>query len=740
MRGTIFVLLHLAVLIVTTKLLGMDSAFRSIAQQVPAVRFVASEAASGASRKAGRRDGRSITVYRDETGRKPCHVVSNLVVPFSEFMHHVKKDNVRSVHVDGDKVTFVVRKVDHVLPEHKAGTLLPDISNLERMIRNNDKLRLELERPVNSGTAEGDGEAARKQRKKLPFHLHLQLATVKPSDLALPYAELMARNVEFGAPEKVPYRFVNNVSIALLYAGVLASVISRLTVRGPNRIGGRSKNKKGRGPGVVFADVAGVDEAKEELEEIVEYLKLPERFTRLGARPPRGVLLVGPPGTGKTMLAKAVAGEADVPFISCSGSEFVELYVGLGASRVRELFAQAKKEAPSIVFIDEIDSVAKVRDGRARSVGNDEREQTLNQLLTEMDGFDSNTAVIVLAATNRADVLDPALRRPGRFDRIVAVEPPDRKGRVAVLNVHLEKQQMPLAEDVDVKQIATATSGFTGADLANLVNEAALLAARDEDCSAVARIHFEKAVERALAGVEKKRSALGRSEKAVVARHEVGHAILGAAVAKILPNRSVVQKISIIPRSGGALGFAYIPPAPGGEERQLLFVDELRAQLAILLGGRAAEEVAFEGRVSTGAMDDIRRATELAQNGIAEYGLSPTLGPLSLSTLTGTGSDGGFFGFPDQGRLAEQVHMEVQNMLQEALSVARTVIQRNMGLLQGLGGTLEEDESVEGDALQTWLEKVEAPEELQQFLQRASLLPDRPRVPVLPPPTPVIDL
>jgi len=466
----------------------------------------------------------------------------------------------------------------------------------------------------------------------------------------------------------------------------------------------------------MFADVAGVDEAKEELEEIVEFLKNPERYSRLGARPPRGVLLVGPPGTGKTLLAKAVAGEADVPFISCSASEFVELYVGMGASRVRDLFARAKKDAPSIVFIDEIDAVAKGRDGRLRSVGNDEREQTLNQLLTELDGFESNSTVIVLGATNRADVLDPALRRPGRFDRIVMVEPPDRQGREEILNVHVLKKQLPLATDVDINVIAAATAGFTGADLANLVNEAALLAGRASKLE-VGKEEFSRAVERSIAGIEKKRSTLHGSEKSVVARHEAGHAVVGTAVAKFIPGQSRVQKLSILPRTGGTLGFTYIPPA--AEDRYLFFVDELRGRLVTLLGGRAAEEVVYSGRVSTGALDDIKRATDVAYKAVAEYGLNSSIGPMSLATLSGGGLDESGGSFPwgkDQGQVVDMVQKEVRTLLQSALAVSLLVIRLNLAVLEGLGAQLEAEERLEGDDLENWLNMVEAPMELAAFI------------------------
>lgn len=527
---------------------------------------------------------------------------------------------------------------------------------------------------------------------------------------------------------------MNSALIALFYIAVLAGLLHRFPVSFSQHTAGQLRNRKSGGSGgskvseqgetITFADVAGVDEAKEELEEIVEFLRNPDRYIRLGARPPRGVLLVGLPGTGKTLLAKAVAGEAEVPFISCSASEFVELYVGMGASRVRDLFARAKKEAPSIIFIDEIDAVAKSRDGRFRIVSNDEREQTLNQLLTEMDGFDSNSAVIVLGATNRSDVLDPALRRPGRFDRVVTVEAPDRTGREAILKVHIAKKELPLAEDVDIGDIASMTTGFTGADLANLVNEAALLAGRQSK-QVVEKIDFIQAVERSIAGIEKKTAKLQGGEKAVVARHEAGHAVVGTAVANLLSGQPRVEKLSILPRSGGALGFTYIPPT--NEDRYLLFIDELRGRLVTLLGGRAAEEVIYSGRISTGALDDIRRATDLAYKAVAEYGLNETIGPVSLAALSGGGMDdaGSMPWGRDQGHLVELVQREVKTLLQSALEVALSVVRANPTALEGLGAQLQEKEKVEGEELQEWLKLVVAPAELTYFVRgkQGSLLP-----------------
>ncbi|KAL0304930.1 UNVERIFIED_CONTAM: ATP-dependent zinc metalloprotease FTSH 7, chloroplastic, partial [Sesamum calycinum] len=420
-------------------------------------------------------------------------------------------------------------------------------------------------------------------------------------------------------------------------------------------------------------------------------LRNPDRYLRLGARPPRGVLLVGLPGTGKTLLAKAVAGEADVPSSA----------------------------------VQQIDAVAKSRDGRFRIVSNDEREQTLNQLLTEMDGFDSNSAVIVLGATNRADVLDPALRRPGRFDRVVMVEAPDRSGREAILEVHASKKELPLGKDVDLGDIASMTTGFTGADLANLVNEAALLAGRKNKFE-VEKIDFIQAVERSIAGIEKKTAKLQGSEKAVVARHEAGHAVVGTAVANLLSGQPRVEKLSILPRSGGALGFTYTPPT--SEDRYLLFVDELRGRLVTLLGGRAAEEFIYSGRVSTGALDDIRRATDMAYKAVAEYGLNETIGPLSLATLSGGGMDesgGSSLWGREQGHLVDLVQKEVKSLLQSALDVALSVVRANPTVLEGLGAHLEEKEKVEGEELQEWLKLVVAPAELTFFIRgkQGSLLP-----------------
>ncbi|KAJ4725630.1 ATP-dependent zinc metalloprotease ftsh chloroplastic-like [Melia azedarach] len=625
-------------------------------------------------------------------GSEPRTPTTFVSVPYSEFLTKINSNQVAKVEVDGVHIMFKLKN---------------DGSNQESEVTSN-KFQ-ESESLLKSMTP----------TKRIVF------TTTRPTDIKTPYEKMLDNQVEFGSPDKRSGGFLNSALIALFYVAVLAGLLHRFPVSF-SQTAGQVGSRKSRGPGgakvseqgetITFADVAGVDEAKEELEEIVEFLRNPDRYIRLGARPPRGVLLVGLPGTGKTLLAKAVAGEAEVPFISCSASEFVELYVGMGASRVRDLFARAKKEAPSIIFIDEIDAVAKSRDGRFRIVSNDEREQTLNQLLTEMDGFDSNSAVIVLGATNRSDVLDPALRRPGRFDRVVMVETPDKIGREAILKVHVSRKELPLSKEVDLGDIASMTTGFTGADLANLVNEAALLAGRHNKV-VVEKIDFIQAVERSIAGIEKKTAKLKGSEKAVVARHEAGHAVVGTAVANLLPGQARVEKLSILPRTGGALGFTY---TPANEDRYLLFIDELCGRLVTLLGGRAAEEVVYSGRISTGALDDIRRATDLAYKAIAEYGLNRTIGPVSLATLSSGGIDesGGAVAWGrEQGQLVDLVQREVTLLLQSALEVALCVVRANPDVLEGLGACLEEKEKVEGEELQEWLRMVVAPKELSNFVR-----------------------
>ncbi|GAB4824502.1 ATP-dependent zinc metalloprotease FTSH 9, chloroplastic [Ancistrocladus abbreviatus] len=644
-------------------------------------------------------------------GSEPRPPTTFVSVPYSEFLSKINGNQVQKVEVDGVHIMF--RLKNEGFGNNGESEVVGRSSSSVSKFQDSDSSFLRSVAPT----------------KRIVY------TTTRPTDIKTPYEKMLENDVEFGSPDKRSGGFLNSALIAFFYVAALAGLLHRFPVSFSQHTAGQLRNRKSvtssgskvseQGETVTFADVAGVDEAKEELEEIVEFLRNPDRYIRLGARPPRGVLLVGLPGTGKTLLAKAVAGEAEVPFISCSASEFVELYVGMGASRVRDLFARAKKEAPSIIFIDEIDAVAKSRDGKFRIVSNDEREQTLNQLLTEMDGFDSNSAVIVLGATNRADVLDPALRRPGRFDRVVVVETPDRAGRQAILKVHASKKELPLGEDVNLTDIASMTTGFTGADLANLVNEAALLAGRQNKL-VVEKIDFIHAVERSIAGIEKKTAKLKGNEKAVVARHEAGHAVVGTAVANLLPGQPRVEKLSILPRSGGALGFTYTPPTT--EDRYLLFVDELRGRLVTLLGGRAAEEVVYAGRVSTGALDDIRRATDMAYKAVAEYGLNHTIGPVSLATLSGGGIDESGVVAPwgrDQGHLVDLVQREVKALLQSALDVALSVVRANPTVLEGLGAHLEEKEKVEGEELQELLKLVVAPAELTIFIggKQESLLP-----------------
>ena len=457
---------------------------------------------------------------------------------------------------------------------------------------------------------------------------------------------------------------------------------------------GKSRAKvyvEGEADKVTFADVAGVEESKTELVEIVDFLKSPQRFTQIGARIPKGVLLVGPPGTGKTLLAKAVAGEAGVPFFSISGSEFVELFVGVGSSRVRDLFEQAKKQAPCIIFIDELDAIGKSRASNGFYGGNDEREQTLNQLLTEMDGFAAgDRTVIVLAATNRPETLDPALLRPGRFDRQVLVDRPDLQGRLAILNIH--SKDVKLGPDVDLKVIATRTPGFAGADLANLVNEAALLAARNNR-QAVAQEDFAEAIERVVAGLEKKSRVLNEKEKKIVAYHEVGHAMVGS----VMPGSGRVEKISIVPRGMAALGYTLQLPT---EDRFLMSEAELQGEITTLLGGRSAEEVVF-GSITTGASNDLQRATDLAERMVTTYGMSKVLGPLAYQQ----GQQNTFLGGDTNPRrmvsaqTAEAIDQEVKGIVDRAHETALTLLRTNRDLLETIAIKLIETEVIEGESL-----------------------------------------
>ncbi|MDL2235087.1 ATP-dependent zinc metalloprotease FtsH, partial [Christensenellaceae bacterium OttesenSCG-928-L17] len=447
--------------------------------------------------------------------------------------------------------------------------------------------------------------------------------------------------------------------------------------------------------GVKFSDVAGQDEAKESLTEMVDFLHNPEKYNEIGAKQPKGALLVGPPGTGKTMLAKAVAGEAGVPFYSISGSEFVEMFVGVGASRVRDLFEQAKKNAPCIIFIDEIDAIGKSRDNQLGS--NDEREQTLNQLLAEMDGFDSEKSVIVLAATNRPEVLDKALLRPGRFDRRIIVEKPDLPGREAILKIHAAK--VKLGDDVNLHEIALATSGGTGADLANMVNEAALLAVK-EGRKHVEQKDLMEAVEVVIAGKEKKDRVMNPKEREMVSYHEVGHALVSA----LQKNSQPVQKITIVPRTMGSLGYTMNMPE---EERYLMTRSEILAQITTLLGGRAAEVIKF-GEVTTGASNDIERATKLARGMVTQYGMSDTFGPMGLESVQTQYLDGRMVSNCSE-QTGAVVDVEVQKILSTCQENAINLLTEHRRSLDKISGYLLEKENISGEEFMKLLAETAQP-------------------------------
>ena len=472
----------------------------------------------------------------------------------------------------------------------------------------------------------------------------------------------------------------------LFLAGFMFYMFSQFRTNGNQLMQfGKSKAKEmdEETPKVTFKDVAGADEAKEELEEIKEFLKSPEKFHNLGAKIPKGVLLIGPPGTGKTLLARAVAGESNVPFFSISGSDFVEMFVGVGASRVRDLFKKAKDSSPAIIFIDEIDAVGRMR-GAGVGGGNDEREQTLNQLLVEMDGFESNQGVILMAATNRPDVLDPALLRPGRFDRQVIVDRPDLEGRTQILKVH--SKDKPLAKNIDLKTIAKQTPGFTGADLANLLNESALLAAR-KDKKKISNVDIENSIDRVLAGPEKKSRLMSSEEKLIIAYHETGHALVGWA----LPNADPIHKVTIIPR-GKALGYTQALP---DSEKYLSSKAELKDRLAMLMGGRVAEELIFKDP-TTGASNDIEKATDIARRMVMEFGMSDKLGPM----VFGKGSNEVFLG-RDYGRqqdysdkVASSIDGEVKILLSDAHAVAGKILKKFRKQMDAMVEALIEQETI----------------------------------------------
>jgi cell division protease FtsH len=509
--------------------------------------------------------------------------------------------------------------------------------------------------------------------------------------------ELQKYNVRYtGQIESTFFRdLLSWVIPVLLFFGIWAYLGRRLAkgMGGPGGLMAIGKSKARvyveSDTGVTFADVAGVDEAKDELREVVDFLKDPERYGRLGGRMPKGVLLVGPPGTGKTLLAKAVAGEAKVSFFSISGSEFVEMFVGVGAARVRDLFEQARQKAPAIIFIDELDALGRARGAGPYAGGSSESEQTLNQLLVELDGFDSRTGLVLLGATNRPEILDPALLRAGRFDRQVLVDRPDKKGRIDILGVHMRNAK--LAHDVDAEKVAALTPGFTGADLANLVNEAALLATR-RGGDAVTMTDFNNAIERIIAGLEKRNRLLNPREREIVAYHEMGHAL----VALSLPGTDPVHKVSIIPRGIGALGYTIQRPT---EDRFLMTREELENKMAVLLGGRAAELVVY-GHYSTGAADDLRRVTDIARSMVTRYGMSPKLGSVAYERDTRSFLQGADLpSMPRERDFGEatgnEIDAEVKAIVQGALDRTVAVLREKRDVLERTARRLLEKETLD---------------------------------------------
>jgi cell division protease FtsH len=516
---------------------------------------------------------------------------------------------------------------------------------------------------------------------------HSRIRSTGPADTDW-FVELVDDNgVETTFQAEPSLRLMDIVSAGLPVVLIVVLFMRQLQMGGGRAMSfGKSKAKllNDRHKRITFEDVAGCDEAKGELDEIIQFLQEPRRFTRLGGRIPKGVLLMGPPGTGKTLLARAVAGEAGVPFFSISGSDFVEMFVGVGASRVRDLFEQGKKQAPCIIFVDEIDAVGRHR-GAGMGGGHDEREQTLNQLLVEMDGFESSEGVILMAATNRPDVLDPALLRPGRFDRRVVVSNPDVNGRLGILKVHTRRT--PLADDVQLEVVAKGTPGFSGADLENLVNEAALLAARRERDS-LGMHDFEEAKDKVSMGVARKSMVVPPRERRRTAFHEAGHAI----VARLLPEADTVHKVTIVPR-GRALGVTMMLPE---EDRLGATLRQLLTRLAVFMGGRAAELLAFD-EISTGASNDLRQATRIARAMVTEYGMSDVVGPMSIN------DEGEPFLGRDLGRRAtvsertsQLIDEEVKRLLNEADALARSILRQNMHILERLAELLLEQETVEG--------------------------------------------
>jgi cell division protease FtsH len=545
--------------------------------------------------------------------------------------------------------------------------------------------------------------------KKAPQNLQIECTRIPGLDTGPLVQDLEAQHVKFSGTIPAPSwwtEFLISWGPLLLLFGIYFVAMSRMQKGGGPLNIGRNRAKihdESSRFDTKFSDVAGVDEAKAELSEIIDFLKTPEKYQKLGGRIPKGVLLVGPPGTGKTLLARAVAGEADVPFFSISGSEFVEMFVGVGAARVRDLFEQAKQRAPCIIFIDELDAIGKSRASGPAYFSNDEREQTLNQLLVEMDGFDTSKAVIIMAATNTPEVLDPALLRPGRFDRQVVLDLPDLKEREAILKVHARK--VPIAPNMNLENVAASTPGMVGADLANIVNEAALNAAR-RGATQIEQQDFEQAVDRVTLGFEKKGRLISPEEKERVAYHELGHTLMALS----LPNADPVRRVSIIPRSIGALGHTLQLPT---KDKYLLTEPELETRIAVLLGGRGAEDVVYDGIVSTGASDDMERSSELARQMVTRYGMSKSMGNLT-------------YGIPHQSRFlkmpfasedrnysertSEQIDQAVRGIVDRIYERVRSTLTTRRRDLDRIAATLIQKETLEREELDKLLSQPEEPE------------------------------
>ncbi|MDR1893617.1 MAG: ATP-dependent zinc metalloprotease FtsH [Spirochaetales bacterium] len=593
----------------------------------------------------------------------------NRQISYDQFLSLTEKGLVRVVRVNDDRLELTLR--EDAAPAEVEGILSP------QGLRSTG----EPEQPQSGNTGNTVLYTGRLEDPGLPERLKEQGITF--------YRPLTRSSPLMG--------FFSSWILPIVIMYVLFLLFRNIGKRAGGALGGMMNVGKSRAKvydmekntGITFADVAGQDEAKETLQEMADFLHNPERYLSIGAKQPKGALLVGPPGTGKTLLAKAVAGEAKVPFFSLSGSEFVEMFVGVGASRVRDLFEQAAKNAPCIVFIDEIDAIGKSRDNQMGS--NDEREQTLNQLLSEMDGFDSSKGIVILAATNRPEILDKALLRPGRFDRRVIVERPDLPGRLAILQVHLVK--VKAQADINLKEIALATSGATGADLANMVNEAALRAVR-MNRSLVSQEDLMEAVELVIAGKEKKDRILSPKEKQMVAFHEVGHALAAALQKDAQP----IQKITIVPRTMGSLGYTMNMPE---EERYLMTRSEMLSQITTLLAGMAAEETEF-GEISTGASNDIERATKLARSMVTQYGMSEAIGPVGLESLQNQYLDGRFV-FKGSDHSASLADQEVREIIGSCHTHALNLLKNNKPKLKEIAGFLIDKETINGVQFMTLL-------------------------------------